>query len=384
MSSLKNSVDLVANKVVLLRLDLNVPVADNQVTSDARILAVLPTINFLLEQNSKIVILAHRGRPTEGEFNSDLSLEPIAKHLAKLIEQEVVLQEYADFSKPDFSASSIVMLENVRFNKGEKADDIELAKKYAALGDVFVMDAFGCAHRQQASITGLGKVVATVLPGILMRQEIDNLEKIVKNPQKPIVTIVGGSKVSTKFSLLKSLAQISDYLIVGGGIANTFLAAKGCKVGNSLYERDCIDMAQEIMALSNVELPKDVVVATKFDKSSPAKITQLSAIADDEMILDVGPLTAQHFDSIIAKSGSILVNGPVGVFEIPQFAKGTESLMTAIAKSNAFSVAGGGDTIAALEKFNLVDNISYISTGGGAFLEYLEGKILPGIAILSN
>ena len=375
-----NSLD-VKQKVVLVRLDLNVPIENGKVTSQARIVASLPTLQYLLDAGAKVIVLAHRARPKEGVFDESLSLKPIAECLSALLQQTVELRDFGDYSKPNFSLSAIAMLENVRFNSGESGDDDILAQKYAAIADVFVMDAFGCAHRKQASITGLARHIKTTVPGLLVQKELAALKKAVTAPKLPILTIVGGSKVSSKLQVLQTLAKTSTHLIAGGGIANTFLLAAGYKVGKSLCEPDLIDTAKQILALGSVELPKDVVVAKQLDVKAEGIVKDISTVADDDIILDIGPITVQHFSAIIQKCHTILINGPVGVFEIPQFARGTESLFTAIARSQSFSVAGGGDTIAALEKFSLLEYISYVSTGGGAFLEFLEGKKLPGLIL---
>lgn len=377
----------VKGKRVLMRLDLNVPLKDGKVTSDARIVAALPTIKLALEKGAGVLIMAHLGRPTEGEFEEKFSLAPVAEYLGKLLGQNVpLIKDYLD--KPvDVKPGEVVMLENVRFNKGEKKNDPELAAKYAALCDVFVSDGFGVVHRAQASTVGVAEKAAVSCAGLLLQKEVETLEKILKDPQRPMMAIVGGSKVSTKLLVLQSLLEKVDVLIPGGGIANTFLAATGVKVGKSLYEEDLLADAKAMLAKAQekgvkIPLPVDVVVGKEFSADTPATVKKLSEIADDDMILDIGPETSKMYGDMVASMKTIVWNGPVGVFEMPQFAAGTKALCEAVAVSPAFSFAGGGDTIAAIGQFGIADKVNYISTGGGSMLEYLEGKALPGVEIL--
>ena len=370
-------------KRVLIREDLNVPVKDGVVTSDARILAALPTIKLALEKGAAVMVCSHLGRPTEGEFSAENSLKPVAEYLSKALGREVPL--VSDYlNGVEIKAGDIVLFENVRFNKGEKKNADELAKQYAALCDVFVMDAFGTAHRAEGSTHGVAKFAKVAAAGPLLAAELDALGKALGAPAKPMAAIVAGSKVSTKLEVLNSLSQICDLLIVGGGIANTFLAAAGHPVGKSLYEPDLLDTARAIAAKVNVPLPTDVVVAKEFAESAVATVKLIADVAGDDMILDIGPQTAAHFAELLKSSNTILWNGPVGVFEFAQFAEGTRVLGQAIADAEGFSIAGGGDTLAAIAKYELTDKISYISTGGGAFLEFLEGKTLPAVAILGE
>ena len=369
-----------SGKRVLIREDLNVPVADGVVTSDARIKAALPTIRAALDANAAVMLMSHLGRPTEGEPDSKYSLRPVADRLAELLGIEVpLISDWID--GVDIEPGSVVLLENVRFLVGEKACDESLAKKMAALCDVFVMDAFGTAHRAQASTYGVAEFAKVACAGPLLAAELEALGKALTNPARPFVAIVGGSKVSTKLTVLDALAGIVDTLIVGGGIANTFIAAAGHQVGQSLHEPDMLEIAR---GLSKVPVPTDVVVANEFSADAKAVIKPVDAVADDELILDIGPETAQRFADILAGAGTIIWNGPVGVFEFDAFGAGTKLLAEAIADSNAFSVAGGGDTLAAIDKYGVADRISYISTGGGAFLEFVEGKQLPAVAILEK
>jgi phosphoglycerate kinase len=375
-------------KRVLVRQDLNVPVKDGRVTSDARIRASLPTVQKALEAGARVMLMSHLGRPTEGEFSEADSLAPVAAHMGHLLGREVrLVRDYLD--GVDLADGEVVLLENVRFNKGEKKDVEDLAKKYAALCDVFVMDAFGTAHRAQASTHGVAKFAPTACAGPLLAAELEALGKALDSPKRPLVAIVGGSKVSTKLTVLESLSKVVDQLIVGGGIANTFIAAQGHPVGKSLCENDLIDEAKRLMAAAKakggeIPVPTDVTVGKEFSESTPATVKQVADVAADDMIFDVGPETASSYAELLRKAGTIVWNGPVGVFEFDQFANGTRSLGEAIAESDAFSIAGGGDTLAAIDKYGLADRISYISTGGGAFLEFLEGKTLPAVAILEE
>jgi phosphoglycerate kinase len=375
-------------KRVLIRQDLNVPVKDGKVTSDARIRASLPTVQKALEGGARVMLMSHLGRPTEGEFSEADSLAPVAAHMGSLLGREVrLVRDYLDGL--DLADGEVVLLENVRFNKGEKKDAEDLAKKYAALCDVFVMDAFGTAHRAQASTHGVGKFAPTACAGPLLAAELDALGKALDNPKRPLVAIVGGSKVSTKLTVLESLSTVVDQLIVGGGIANTFIAAQGHPVGKSLCEHDLIEEAKRLMAAAKakggaIPVPTDVTVGQEFSESTPAEVKQVADVTEGDMIFDVGPETASSYAELLRKAGTIVWNGPVGVFEFDQFAHGTKALGEAIAESDAFSIAGGGDTLAAIDKYGLSERISYISTGGGAFLEFLEGKTLPAVAMLEE
>ncbi|WP_070335761.1 phosphoglycerate kinase [Pseudomonas aeruginosa] len=370
-------------KRVLIREDLNVPVKDGQVQSDARIKAALPTLKLALEKGAAVMVCSHLGRPTEGEFSAENSLKPVAEYLSKALGREVpLLADYLD--GVEVKAGDLVLFENVRFNKGEKKNADELAQKYAALCDVFVMDAFGTAHRAEGSTHGVARFAKVAAAGPLSTAELDALGKALDNPARPMAAIVAGSKVSTKLDVLNSLAGICDQLIVGGGIANTFLAAAGHKVGKSLYEADLVETAKAIAAKVKVPLPVDVVVAKEFAESAVATVKAIAEVADDDMILDIGPQTAAQFAELLKTSKTILWNGPVGVFEFDQFGEGTRTLANAIADSAAFSIAGGGDTLAAIDKYGIVERISYISTGGGAFLEFVEGKVLPAVEILEQ
>ena len=366
---------------VLIREDLNVPVAEGKVTSDARIRAALPTIRLALDRGARVVLMSHLGRPTEGEFEERYSLAPVAQHLAELLGQKVEL--VADWRQglPD---ANLVLLENVRFNPGEKANDEALGKAYASLCDLFVMDAFGTSHRAQASTHSVARFAPLACAGPLLSAELEALEQALRAPAAPMLAIVGGSKVSTKLSVLKTLSTKVDQLIVGGGIANTFLAAAGYPVGKSLFEESLVDQARELARECEIPLPTDVVVGKAFSSDTQAVVKAVSDVADDDMIFDVGPDTRLHFAELVSSSKTLLWNGPVGVFEFEQFSGGTEALARAIADADCFSVAGGGDTLAAIDKYSIGDKVSYISTGGGAFLEYVEGKTLPAVQILND
>ena len=370
------------NQRVLIREDLNVPVRDGVVTSDARLRAALPTIEQAHAQGAAVMLMSHLGRPEEGDPDASFSLAPVAACLSQLLGKQVTLTQDWESAAPD--PGEILLLENVRFNAGEKANDPALAKRYAALCDVFVMDAFGTAHRAQASTHGVAEFAPTACAGPLLAAELDALERALTSPTPPMLAIVGGSKVSTKLTVLESLAQKCDSLIVGGGIANTFLAAAGYPVGKSLCEHDMLDTARALMRATSIPLPVDVVVATAFDPEAEATIKRASEVADEDMILDIGPKAAQAIAEQLMKAGTILWNGPVGVFEFEQFSGGTRTVAQAIAASEGFSLAGGGDTLAAIDQFGIADNVSYISTGGGAFLEYVEGKTLPAVAMLAS
>ncbi|EEQ16254.1 Phosphoglycerate kinase [Yersinia frederiksenii ATCC 33641] len=372
-----------AGKRVLIRADLNVPVKDGKVTSDARIRASLPTIEMALKQGAKVMVTSHLGRPTEGEYNEEFSLLPVVNYLKDKLSAPVRLaKDYLD--GVEIAAGELVVLENVRFNKGEKKDDETLSKKYAALCDVYVMDAFGTAHRAQASTHGVGKFAPIACAGPLLSAELEALGKALGNPARPMVAIVGGSKVSTKLTVLGALSKIADQLIVGGGIANTFVAAQGNNVGKSLYEADLIPEAKRLLETCDIPVPTDVRVATEFSETAAATLKPANQIKDDEQILDLGDESAERLAEILKNAKTILWNGPVGVFEFPNFRKGTEIVARAIAESEAFSIAGGGDTLAAIDLFGIADQISYISTGGGAFLEFVEGKKLPAVVMLEE
>ncbi|TVP54424.1 MAG: phosphoglycerate kinase [Halomonadaceae bacterium] len=371
-------------KRVLIRQDLNVPLKDGQVTSDARIQASMPTIRLALAAGARVMLMSHLGRPTEGEFAEEFSMAPVAAHLGKLLGQDVRL--VADYLNGEVAVAEgeVVLCENVRFNPGEKKDDEGLSKQYAALCDIFVMDAFGTAHRAQASTHGVAKFAPEACAGPLLSAELDALGKALLAPAKPVVAIVGGAKVSTKLSVLESLSKVVDQLIVGGGITNTFLAASGKPVGRSLCEHDRLDEARALMAKVDIALPLDVVVAKEFSADAEATVKNVDDVSDDDMILDIGPVTAAQFAGMLENANTIIWNGPVGVFELAPFANGTKALAEAIAASSAFSLAGGGDTVAAVDQFGVTDRISYISTGGGAFLEFVEGKTLPAVAVLEE
>jgi phosphoglycerate kinase len=380
-----------AGKRVLIREDLNVPVKNGVITSDARLRAALPTIKAAVEKGAAVMVYSHLGRPVEGEPKAEQSLAPVAAYLTEALGQEVKL--FTDYlNGVEVQPGQVVLLENCRFNVGEKKNNPELAAKYAALCDVFVMDAFGTAHRAEASTEGVARLAKVAAAGPLLAAELDALGRALKTPEKPMVAIVAGSKVSTKLDVLTSLSDICDQLIVGGGIANTFLAAAGYNVGKSLCESDLIDTAKAIAAKVSVPLPTDVVVADaseiNFDDflgslaAAKAVVKNVEDVADNDMILDVGPETAKAFAEILKTSKTILWNGPVGVFEVDQFGEGTKTLSLVIAESEGFSIAGGGDTLAAIDKYNVADKIGYISTGGGAFLEFVEGKTLPAVVVL--
>jgi phosphoglycerate kinase len=370
-------------KRVFIRADLNVPVKDGKVTSDARIRATIPTLKLALEKGAKVMVTSHLGRPTEGEFTPEDSLQPVVDYLNEHLDVPVrLVRDY--LNGVDVNAGEIVVLENVRVNKGEKKNDPELGKKYAALCDVFVMDAFGTAHRAQASTYGVAEFAPIACAGPLLAAELDALGKALKEPARPMVAIVGGSKVSTKLEVLNSLSKIADQIIVGGGIANTFIAAAGHNVGKSLYEADLIPVAKELAASTDIPVPVDVRVGTEFSETAPATEKSVTEVKDDESIFDIGDKSAAQLAEIIKNAKTVLWNGPVGVFEFPNFRKGTEIISHAIANSDAFSIAGGGDTLAAIDLFGIADKISYISTGGGAFLEFVEGKVLPAVEILEK
>ena len=381
-----HNIDL-TGKRILIREDLNVPIINGKIISDARILAILPTLRLAIESQCTILIMSHMGRPIEGRFDSELSLKPIAKYLSNLVSKNV--QFIADWRDGvDIPQGSIALLENVRFEIGEKKNDDLLAKQMAKLCDIFVMDAFACSHRAHASTCGIIKYAKLSCAGPLLSKELESLELSFRQPEKPVIAIVGGSKVSTKLEVIKSLAGRVDYLILGGGIANTFIKAAGNKIGYSLHEDSMLDVARMIQsnAKGNCEIPEieDVIVAKNFHANAEAISKSINDIEDDDLILDIGPITASNYSKIIGKANTIIWNGPLGVFEFNQFGSGTRKIAKAIAASNAFSAAGGGDTLAAIEKYQITDNISYISTGGGAFLEYIEGKILPSVAALQS
>lgn len=375
-------------KRVLIRQDLNVPIKDGKVSSAKRILASIPTIKLALEKGAAVMVMSHLGRPTEGEYNDEYSLKPVADYLSKNLDQNVTLQK--DWlngvkTKP----GELIILENVRFNIGEKANDEALSKKIASLCDIFVMDAFGTAHRKQASTYGVAQFAPMAVGGPLLTGELDALKSSLEDPKRPMLAIVGGSKVSTKLTVLESLSKKVDQLIVGGGIANTFIAAAGYNVGKSLYEPDLIDQANHLIQQAKdqnreIPVPTDVVTAKEFSETAKATIKSVEEVEDDDMILDIGPETATKFADMARKAGTVVWNGPVGVFEINQFGNGTETLAEGIAAGNGFSIAGGGDTLAAIDKYEIEKCISYISTGGGAFLEFLEGKKLPAVEILEQ
>ena len=379
----------IKGKRVLIRADLNVPVKEGKVTSDARIAASMKTINHCIASGAKVMVTSHLGRPTEGEWSEEVSLKPVAENIAGRIGKPVrLIKDWVDggFEVAD---GELVLLENCRVNKGEKKNVDETAKKYAALCDVFVMDAFGTAHRAEASTHGVAKYAPVACAGYLVADELTALGKALANPARPLVAIVGGSKVSTKLTVLKSLANKCEQLVVGGGIANTFLKAVGNNVGKSLCEDDLVPDALALIDVmkargASVPIAVDVVVGKNFDAKEPAVLKDASKVADDEMILDIGPKSAQELADIIMKAGTVVWNGPVGVFEFDQFAEGTKTIAHAIATTKAFTLAGGGDTIAAIQKYDIYDKVSYISTAGGAFLEYLEGKVLPAVAMLEE
>ncbi|MGZ8218001.1 phosphoglycerate kinase [Methylomagnum sp.] len=378
-----------ADKRVLIREDFNVPVKDGKVTSDIRIRAALPNIRYALDAGAKVMLMSHLGRPKEGEFSEENSMQPVADRLSELLGKPVLLiRDWLDGGF-EVAAGEAVLFENVRFNKGEKKDNEELAGKMAALCDVYVMDAFGTAHRAEASTHGVGRQAPVAVAGLLLAGELDALGKALKSPERPLLAIVGGSKVSGKLEVLESLSNLVDQLIVGGGIANTFIAAAGYPVGKSLYEADLIPEAKRLMEQAKsrsgeIPVPTDVVCAKEFSESAAATVKPVAEVAEDDMILDIGPDTAARYAEIIKAAATIVWNGPVGVFEIDQFAEGTKTVANAVADSAGFSIAGGGDTLAAIDKYRIGDKVSYTSTGGGAFLEFLEGKKLPAVAMLEE
>ena len=379
------SLDL-GGKRVLVREDLNVPLSDGKVSSDARIKAAIPTLAYILDAGAQLIVMSHLGRPEEGvpiESQRQFSMAPVVDHLSALMGKRInLVDDYLDGF--EFGDADFVVLENVRVNQGEKSNDEALARKLAALCDIFVMDAFGTAHRAQATTEGVARYADIACAGPLLMAELEALELALLKPTAPIVAIVGGSKVSTKLEVLDALSSKVDHLIVGGGIANTFLAAKGFEVGKSLFEPDLLDQAKRLMEKVNIPIPTDVVVAKGIDKPETAATKSASEIGADEMVLDIGPETSQVIADIVAAAGTIIWNGPVGVFEQPAFAAGTRSLAEAIAANQGFSIAGGGDTLAAIDQFGISDKVSYISTGGGAFLEFVEGKTLPAVAVLEQ
>ena len=389
MKFLKLSEQNVAGKTVLIRADLNVPIKDGRISDDTRIRASLPSIRYCLDRGAAVIVMTHLGRPTEGEFHPEDDVTPVARQLGALLGKQVaVLKDWRD-SPPKLHAGEIAMLQNVRINPGEKKNDPALGKAYAALADVFVNDAFGTAHRAQASTEAVAAAAPLALAGILLADELDALGKALRDPARPLVAIVAGSKVSTKLTVLENLADKVDQLIVGGGIANTFLLAQGKNIGKSLAEPDLVDEAKKIIAKmaakgGAVPLPTDVVCAKEFAADAAAETKSIDDVADDDMILDIGPQSAAVLADLVKKAGTVVWNGPVGVFEFDQFAGGTEVLAKAIAESPAFSIAGGGDTLAAVAKYGIADQLGCISTGGGAFLEFLEGKELPAVAALAR
>jgi len=376
-----------SGKRVLIRQDLNVPIKDGAVSSDKRIRASLPSLELLIKAGAKVMVMSHLGRPTEGSPEDEFSLAPVASHMAGLLGQDVnLVSDYLE-NAPELEDGQVVLLENVRFNTGEKANDVALSKQYAALCDVYVMDAFGTAHRAQASTHGAGQFAPTAAAGPLLAGELEALGKALDNPARPFVALVGGAKVSTKLTVLDSLSKVVDQLIVGGGIANTFIAAEGHNVGKSLYEEDLVETARELKAVAqknggDIPVPTDVICGKEFSESAVATTMNVEDVADDDMIFDIGPKSIAELCEVIKNAGTIVWNGPVGVFEFDQFGSGTKEISMAIAESSAFSVAGGGDTLAAVDKYDIADKVSYISTGGGSFLEFLEGKELPVVAML--
>ena len=378
-----------AGKRVLIRADLNVPVKDGKVTSDARISASMPTVEHCMKAGAKVMVMSHRGRPEEGVVDEENSMQPIADDMSAKLGSTVRLVKDYLTTAPELIDGEVVLFENVRFNKGEKKDEEGLAKQYASLCDVFVMDAFGTAHRAQASTHGAGKFAPVACAGLLLADELDNLAKALANPARPMVAIVGGSKVSTKLTVLEALSEKVDQLVVGGGIANTFLKAMGHNVGKSLCENDLVDTAKALVEKmqargANIPIATDVVCGKEFSETAEATLKSSGDVEDDDMIFDIGPDSAKELADIIAKAGTIVWNGPVGVFEFDQFGEGTKTVSMAIAEADGFSLAGGGDTIAAIQKYDIYDRVSYISTAGGAFLEYLEGKTLPAVAMLEE
>lgn len=374
---------------VLIRQDLNVPLDSGEITSDKRIRASLPTIQYAVEAGAKVMVMSHLARPKEGKPDKAASLAPIAVRMGELLDQPVRLVDDYLNNAPELADGEVVLLENVRFNVGEKDDAEELSKQYASLCDVYVMDAFGTAHREQASTHGVGFHAPIACAGPLLAQELDALGSALEDPKRPLVAIVGGSKVSTKLTVLETLSQKVDQLIVGGGIANTFIAAVGESVGDSLYEPDLIDNAKELIASAKergaaIPIPADVVCAEQLKPDAETHIRKSNDIQSDDMVLDIGPETAELYANIIREAGTVVWNGPVGVFEIDVFGNGTKAVSLAIAESDAYSIAGGGDTLAAVDKYDIESQVSYISTGGGAFLEFLEGKTLPAVAMLNE
>tara|TARA_A100001037_G_scaffold42772_2_gene33764 strand:+ start:1388 stop:2563 length:1176 start_codon:yes stop_codon:yes gene_type:complete len=381
--TITNMADLeISGKRLLIREDLNVPLSAGKITSDARIRAALPTLQAAVEAGAATLIMSHLGRPTEGEFDAAFSLAPVAARLGELLGRKVALVELDQV--PDLVPGDVALLENVRFLNGEKADCDELAQRLGALCDIFVMDAFATAHRAQASTHGVARFAPTACAGPLLAGELQALERALSEPARPMLAIVGGAKVSTKLDVLESLASLADGIIVGGGIANTFVAAAGYGVGQSLYEPDLLDTARRIADKVAVPLPVDVMVGRSMDADEPAVVRGIDQVGEDEKILDIGPETARQFAERLGASGTILWNGPVGVFEIDQFGEGTRVLAEAIRDADAFSIAGGGDTLAAIDKYGVREGVSYISTGGGAFLEFVEGKTLPAVAVLAE
>jgi len=376
-------------KRVLIREDLNVPIVDGEVGDDTRIRASLPTMQHAMAAGAKVQVCCHLGRPTEGEYDEKFSLAPVARHLSKLLGKEVrLVKDYLD-SAPEVADGELVLLENIRFNVGEKKNDEALSKQYASLCDVYIMDAFGTAHRAQASTHGAGQFAPVACAGPLLAAELEALGSALDNPARPMVAIVGGSKVSTKLTVLESLSKIVDQLVVGGGIANTFIAAAGKPVGKSLYEADLVDTCKKLTADAearggSIPVPTDVVCAKEFSPTAEATLKSADDTLDDDMIFDIGPDSAAELAEILKNAGTIVWNGPLGVFEFDQFGEGTKAVSLAIAESDAFSIAGGGDTLAAVAKYGISDKVSYISTGGGAFLEFLEGKKLPAVAMLEG
>lgn len=389
MSVLKMTDLDLSGKRILIRQDLNVPIKDGKVASDKRIRASMPTLEFAVNAGARVMVMSHLGRPTEGEYADEFSLRPVAEHMSGLLGKEVKLVGDYLQQMPELNDGDVVLLENVRFNRGEKKNDEALSRQYAALCDIYVMDAFGTAHRAQASTHGAGQYAPSACAGPLLAGELDALGKALGNPARPMAAIVGGSKVSTKLTVLESLSGVVDQLIPGGGIANTFIAASGYNVGKSLVEEDLIPEAKRLIEAarakgSDIPVPTDVVVGKEFSESAEAVVKKVEDVADDDMIFDIGPETAAKFAGMMKSAGTIVWNGPVGVFEFDQFGEGTRTLGLAIAASDAFSIAGGGDTLAAVDKYDIADKVSYISTGGGAFLEFLEGKKLPAVAMLEE
>lgn len=378
----------IQGKTLLIRQDLNVPIKDGKVSSDKRILASLPTIQYSLDKGAAVILMSHLGRPTEGVFEQAFSMQPVADYLQKALNIKVKLVKDWE-SGVEVQPGELVLLENIRFNSGEKANQQELSKKLASLCDIYVMDAFGTAHRKQASTYGVAQFAAQAVAGPLLENELNALHQSLSNPARPMIAIVGGSKVSTKLTVLESLSAKVDQLIVGGGIANTFIAASGYNVGRSLYEKDLIPEAQKLIKKAlqegrEIPIPTDVVTAKEFSEHAKAEIKAVRDVEDDDMILDIGPETATKLAAMCQKAGTVVWNGPVGVFEFDDFSKGTAVLASGIASGKGFSIAGGGDTLAAIDKFGVGSDVSYISTGGGAFLEFLEGKKLPAVEVLES